>query len=175
MLWLLLFVGGALAEENKTVEAVPAAVLARKYIAQDALVVEGIELVMTYEVYNIGTEESATNVVVSDTIDEEIFEIVDGESSARIAELGPLGRHSYNVTVSPKVSGSRVVPRAAVSYSVGGSQKKMISSSPGRLEITSAGAYLRATSYYLKEWFVFAVATLAAPVAIPAHYYFTHK
>ena len=50
----------------------------------------------------------------------------------------------------------------------------MVSSSPGPLNITSAGAYLRATSYYLKEWTLFFLLTLSL-VALPGRYFYTHK
>jgi len=50
----------------------------------------------------------------------------------------------------------------------------MVSSSPGPLNVTSAGAYLRATSYYLKEWTVFFLVTIPF-VAVPGLYFHSHK
>ncbi|KAJ8600556.1 hypothetical protein CTAYLR_007919 [Chrysophaeum taylorii] len=173
-MWLFLFAVAVVAEENQTTTTtLPSLVLARKHIPRGSIVVEGKPLTLTYEVCNVGAEP-ATEVVVADVIDPSVFEVIAGGANARIAELGPGGRSSYNVTVVPLVSGSVEVARAVVRYVIGGQSKRMVSSSPGRLEITSAGAYLRATSYYLKEWFVFMVFT-AVPIVLPAIYYYTQK
>ena len=78
------------------------------------------------------------------------------------------------MTVVPLVYGYVAVPRAIVDCKIAGQKKRMVSSSPGPLNITSAGAYLRATSYYLKEWTLFFLLTLSL-VALPGRYFYTHK
>lgn len=189
--WLLVSPAVAQEDANGT-KPLPRIVLARKHIARDALIVEGKQLIISYDVYNVG-DMAAVDVTVTDAINLQWFEIVEGDSNARIAELAPQSRRAWNLTVVPKTSGSIVIDRAVVEYTIGDQTKRMVSSSslaascvhalfvltvgthrPGRLQVTSAGAYLRATSYYLKEWLLFALVT-AVPTALPAAYYFAYK
>mmetsp|Transcript_25515 Transcript_25515/g.78511 ORF Transcript_25515/g.78511 Transcript_25515/m.78511 type:complete len:179 (-) Transcript_25515:134-670(-) len=158
------------AAENATTTPPPARMLlARKQVPTSAIVVEGKQLPLVYELYNIG-DVPATGITVKDDIDPSVFTVVQGDPNARIPELAPNASHSYNLTVVPRVYGFVDVPRAVVDYTMAGQAKRMVSSSPGPLNVTSAGAYLRATSYYLQEWSVFFLFTLPT-VAVPALYF----
>jgi len=99
-------------------------------------------------------------------------------------EIPPGGQVSLNVTVIPKLYGIYESTRARIKYfseaSLEGedpgeeSLRNGFSTSLGRIKIISSAEYLRATSYYVKDWSVFFI-LFGVAILLPLNVWYVMK
>lgn len=145
-------------------------------------VVEGNEFHVTYQVINNG-ESTATKVEIFDKYDPNSFQITsgprkeDGSVVAKFDEILPGGQFIVNVTVIPKLFGVYESTRAKVSYISGDEEDEILhgfSTSLGKVRIVSKIEHTHATSYYIRDWCVFAI-IYAVPTLIPLAVWYSSK
>lgn len=90
----------------------------------------------------------------------------DGGVLYSFDSIAPSSHVSFNVTVVPKLFGIYESTRARVRYSTGlqiedldDDERSGYSTSLGRIKIISAIEFKRSTSYWMKEWVIFVVAS----------------
>ncbi len=108
----------------------------------------------------------------------DMIENVNDEGNVNFVfdEIQPGGQVTFNVTVRPKLYGIYESTRARIKYNSGMPAydtddediRRGSSSSLGRTRIISSAEYIRSTSYFVKEWSLFA-AGFAAAIAYPFH------
>jgi len=131
-------------------------------IIQNKYLVEGMDIVIKYSLYNVG-DSAATNVKVSDAgFRPDDFDTVSGQTSWRLERVGPGANSTHMVVVRPKKFGYFNFTAAEVSYSGAEAQPVFLgfSSDPGQGVIIAARDYDRQFSAHLLDWAAFAVMTL---------------
>lgn len=125
--------------------------------------VEGMDIVVKYSLYNVG-DSAATNVQVTDKgFRPDDFDLVSGQLEYKLERLGPGSNSSQTVVVRPRKFGYFNFTAAEVSYS--GSEGSSVvltglSSDPGQGVIIAARDYERQFSAHFLDWAAFAVMTL---------------
>jgi len=145
----------ALGEEGQ------ARILISKQINNKYLV-EGMDIVVKYNLYNVG-DNAATNVQVADSgFRQEDFDLVAGQTKYKLDRVAPGANASHTVVVRPKKFGYFNFTAAEVTYSAGESAGTVVglSSDPGQGVIIAARDYERQFSAHLLDWAAFAVMTL---------------
>jgi len=148
-------VASALGEEGQ------ARILISKQINNKYLV-EGMDIVVKYNLYNVG-DNAATNVQVADNgFRQEDFDLVAGQTKYKLDRVAPGANASHTVVVRPKKFGYFNFTAAEVTYSASESVGTVVglSSDPGQGVIIAARDYERQFSAHLLDWAAFAVMTL---------------
>merc|ERR1712012_1003574 len=148
-------VASALGEEGQ------ARILISKQINNKYLV-EGMDIVVKYNLYNVG-DNAATNVQVADNgFRQEDFDIVSGQLKYKLDRVAPGANSSQTVVVRAKKFGYYNFTAAEVSYSGEGAGLTLtgLSSDPGQGVIIAARDYDRQFSAHMLDWAAFAVMTL---------------
>jgi len=132
--------------------------------------VEGMDIVVKYSLYNIG-DSAATNIQVADNgFRNEDFELVSGQMQFKLDRLGPGSNSSQTIVVRPRKFGYFNFTAAEVSYT--GSEGSGVvltglSSDPGQGVIIAARDYEKQFSSHFLDWAAFAVMTLLPSLVIP--------
>jgi translocon-associated protein subunit beta len=127
------------------------------------LLVEGMDIVVKYSVFNVG-DSAATNIQVSDNgFRAEDFDLVSGQTQFKLDRLASGSNSSQTVVVRPRKFGYFNFTAAEVSYS--GSEGSTVvltglSSDPGQGAIIAAREYEKQFSSHFLDWVAFAVMTL---------------
>jgi len=124
--------------------------------------VEGMDIVVKYNLFNVG-DGAATNVKVQDNgFRAEDFDIVSGQLKYKLDRVAPGANSSQTVVVRAKKFGYFNFTAAEVSYSGEGGSVVLtgLSSDPGQGVIIAARDYDRQFSAHLLDWAAFAVMTL---------------
>merc|ERR1712083_790462 len=122
--------------------------------------VEGMDIVVKYNLYNVG-DNAATNVQVADSgFRQEDFDLVAGQTKNKLDRVAPGANASHTVVVRPKKFGYFNFTAAEVTYSASVGTVVGLSSDPGQGVIIAARDYERQFSAHLLDWAAFAVMTL---------------
>ncbi|RWS29711.1 signal sequence receptor beta-like protein [Leptotrombidium deliense] len=171
----LLFVCFANCDEQT---ASPARLLIEKKILNKYLV-EGRDIVVHYNIYNVG-ESAAVNVQISDdSLPSEHFDIVNGLNKFTIARLAPATNITHTVVYRPKagVWGRFNFTAAQVNYlrkEDSTEVQRGQTSEPGEGYIVSLKEFDRRFSPHVLDWIAFSVMTLPSLV-IPFLLWFRSK
>jgi len=123
--------------------------------------VEGMDIVVKYNLYNVG-DSAATDVKVVDAgFRPEDFDLVSGQPRYKLDRVAPGANSSHAIVIRPKKFGYFNFTSAEVRYQgEGGVQLVGLSSDPGQGVIIAARDYERQFSAHLLDWAAFAVMTL---------------
>ncbi len=130
--------------------------------------------VLEYRIINRG-DASASEIELMDKFNKDRFIVEgaeDGTVKVQVDDLSPNSEYKFNVTVTPKMPFNYESSRARIRYNSGmeDSEEPDIrlgsSSSLGRVRVLSKMEYIKLTSYYVKEWIVFALG-FAAAIILP--------
>ncbi|KAK9497177.1 hypothetical protein O3M35_004543 [Rhynocoris fuscipes] len=132
-------------------------------------IVEKMDLVVKYTIFNIGTS-AAVNVILSDeSFKTDVFEQAGGQLNVKIARIPPSSNITHTVVLRPIRVGFYNFTAAQVSYrnSDESLQSQVaISSEPGEGYIVAFRDYDKKFSPHLLDWAAFAVMTFPS-LAIP--------
>jgi len=146
----------------------PARLLIEKKILNKYLV-EGRDIVVHYNIYNVG-ESAAVNVQISDdSLPSEHFDIVNGLNKFTIARLAPAANVTHTLVYRPKagVWGRFNFTAAQVSYlrkEDAVEVQRAQTSEPGEGYIVSLKEFDRRFSPHVLDWIAFSVMTLPSLV-----------
>eukprot|EP00090_Calanus_glacialis_P036784 TRINITY_DN628_c0_g1_i1.p1 TRINITY_DN628_c0_g1~~TRINITY_DN628_c0_g1_i1.p1 ORF type:complete len:188 (-),score=67.89 TRINITY_DN628_c0_g1_i1:265-828(-) len=124
--------------------------------------VEGMDIVVKYNLFNVG-DTAATNVkVVDNGFRVEDFDVVSGQTKYKLDRVAPGSNSSHTIVVRPKKFGYFNFTAAEVTYNAESSGAILtgLSSDPGQGVIIAARDYDRQFSAHLLDWAAFAVMTL---------------
>merc|ERR1719381_409095 len=124
--------------------------------------VEGMDIVVKYNLFNVG-DTAATNVkVVDNGFRPEDFDLVSGQTKYKLDRVAPGSNSSHTIVVRPKKFGYFNFTAAEVTYNGESSGVVLtgLSSDPGQGVIIAARDYDRQFSAHLLDWAAFAVMTL---------------
>ena len=155
----MLLAGWAVAEEGKariliskqvsslcsTLDLIQLMQISNKFL------VEGMDIVVKYNLFNVG-DNAATNVQVSDSgFRQEDFDVVAGQTKYRLDRVPPGANASHTVVVRPKKFGYFNFTAAEVIYSAGegGAPVVGLSSDPGQGVIIASRDYERQFSAHV--------------------------
>ncbi|KAL1462709.1 hypothetical protein WDU94_014523 [Cyamophila willieti] len=160
----------------QTEEAAAAKLLVSKQVLNKYLV-ESMDVLVKYTIYNIGNSV-ATNVVVSDSsFPPEAFEIQGGQFKFVIDRVPPQTNVTHVVIVQPKSYGAFNFSYAEVSYKASENAEELqvgISSEPGEGRVVPYYEYYKKFSPHVGDWAAFAFMTLP-PLLIPFLLWFQSK
>lgn len=138
--------------------------------------VEGMDIVVKYSLYNVG-DGAATDVVITDSgFRSEDFEVVSGQTKYRLETVPPQTNSSHTLVVRPRKFGYFNFTAAEVSYiaAEGSNIVTGFSSDPGQAVIIAQRDYERQFSAHLLDWLAFAVMTLPS-LGIPFLLWYSSK
>jgi len=138
-------------------------------------VVEGMDVVVKYGLYNVG-DSAATNIQITDAgFRNDDFEVVSGQTQFKIDKLAAQANTSQTVVVRPRKFGYFNFTAAEVTY-ISGEGVKLTghSSEPGQAVIIAARDYEKQFSSHFLDWAAFAVMTLPS-LAIPFMLWYSSK
>jgi len=125
--------------------------------------VEGMDIVVKYSLYNIG-DNAATNIKVADNgFRNEDFELVSGQVQFKLDRLSPGSNSSQTVVVRPRKFGYFNFTAAEVTYHASEGSSVVLtglSSDPGQGVIIAARDYEKQFSSHFLDWAAFAVMAL---------------
>jgi translocon-associated protein subunit beta len=124
--------------------------------------VEGMDIVVKYNLFNVG-DTAATNVkVVDNGFRAEDFDLVSGQTKYKLDRVAPGSNSSHTIVVRPKKFGYFNFTAAEVTYNAESSGAVLtgLSSDPGQGVIIASRDYDRQFSAHLLDWAAFAVMTL---------------
>jgi len=156
----------------------PARLLIEKQILNKYLV-ESRDIVVNYNIFNVG-QSPAVDVVISDTsFSEEHFDFVSGVLKFSVPRLGPSSNITHSAVVRPKVGiwGRFNFTAGEVSYLTAEDSKEPqlgFTSEPGEGFIVSLKEFDRRFSPHVLDWAAFAIMTLPSLV-IPFLLWFRSK
>ncbi|XP_015787666.1 translocon-associated protein subunit beta [Tetranychus urticae] len=156
----------------------PARLLVEKKVLNKYLV-ENKDLIVSYNIYNVG-ESAAVDVTIKDVnLPEEYFQVISGISSFTIPRIAPNQNVSHTVVYRPKpgVWGQFNFTSAEVSYSPQEDLKDVqvgFTSEPGEGYIVSLKEFDRRFSPHILDWIAFAVMSMPTLV-IPFYLWFSSK
>merc|ERR1712181_178174 len=130
---------------------------------------EGMDIVVKYDLFNVG-DNAATNVQVADSgFRQEDFDLVAGQTKYKLDRVAPGSNSSHTIVVRPKKFGYFNFTAAEVTYNAESSGAILtgLSSDPGQGVIIAARDYDRQFSAHRLDWAAFAVMTLP-PWASPS-------
>eukprot|EP00088_Acartia_fossae_P030373 TRINITY_DN3133_c0_g1_i1.p1 TRINITY_DN3133_c0_g1~~TRINITY_DN3133_c0_g1_i1.p1 ORF type:complete len:186 (+),score=59.35 TRINITY_DN3133_c0_g1_i1:47-604(+) len=139
-------------------------------------VVEGMDVVVKYGLYNVG-DSAATDIQVLDNgFRSDDFELVSGQTQFKVEKLPAQANTTQTVVVRPRKFGYFNFTAAEVTYSSGESGVKLTgySSEPGQAVIIAARDYEKQFSSHFLDWAAFAVMTLPS-LAIPFMLWYSSK
>uniref|UniRef100_A0A224XPY7 Translocon-associated protein subunit beta n=1 Tax=Panstrongylus lignarius TaxID=156445 RepID=A0A224XPY7_9HEMI len=132
-------------------------------------IVENMDLVVKYTIYNIGNS-AAVNVMLSDTsFKPEVFLPAGGQLNVKIPRVPPVSNLTHTVVLRPVRVGFYNFSAAEVTYRNSDESTQVqvaISSEPGEGYIVAFRDYDKKFSPHLLDWAAFAVMTFPS-LAIP--------
>lgn len=146
---------------NMNADEGSARILIAKQIHNKYLV-EGMDIVVKYNLFNVG-DTAATNVkVVDNGFRPEDFDLVSGQTKYKLDRVAPGSNSSHTIVVRPKKFGYFNFTAAEVTYNAESSGAVLtgLSSDPGQGVIIASRDYDRQFSAHLLDWAAFAVMTL---------------
>merc|ERR1711917_2263 len=135
---------------------------------QNKYLVEGMDVVIHYGLYNVG-DNAATDVVLSEVgLGPNDFDIAGGQTVVKIDRIPPKANNTHILVVRPKKFGYFNFTSAEVKYKYNELDeiKTGFSSDPGQGLIISLKDYDRQFSAHMLDWLAFAVMTLPS-IGIP--------
>ncbi|XP_040573039.1 translocon-associated protein subunit beta [Lepeophtheirus salmonis] len=178
MVVLGLFTGYSSSTEGKDASgSKPAHLLLSKQV-QNKYLVEGMDIVVKYAIYNIG-EQPAVDVQVKEVgFPEDSFDVVSGHASFKLDRIPPHSNNTHTLVVRPKKFGYFNFTSAEVKYRVSDEADDIIqtgaSSDPGHGVIISLKNYDKQFSAHILDWIAFAVITLP-PLGVPFMLWYSSK
>ncbi|CAF0705116.1 unnamed protein product [Brachionus calyciflorus] len=145
---------------------------ARLLVAKNVLnnyVVEGLNLTIKYNIYNIGNSPALNVKLVDENFPAEYFEYATGFNVAQWARIPPQSNVTHIAVVSPKLPGLFNITSATVTYLPSEKATKVqtgYSSELGEVYIQRLRDYNRRFASHTIDWILFVV--MAAPsIVIP--------
>jgi len=139
-----------------------AKLLISKHILNKFLVEEK-DILVEYNIYNVGNGAAHKVQLMDPSFSEESFEVVRGILNIQLDRLAPNSNISHAVVVQPKHAGYLNFSAAQIRYSTSdGTQHEQVgySSEPGEGGVVSFKDYDRKFSPHILDWAAFAVMTL---------------
>merc|ERR1712241_453715 len=154
-----------------------ARVLVGKHI-QNKYLVEGMDLVVKYSLFNIGDAAAVDLTLTENGFGMDDFDIVGGQPSVKYDRLAPGANATHALVLRPTKYGYFNFTAAEVKYKVNEEENSPIrlgySSEPGQGLIIALRDYERQFSAHTLDWAAFAVMTLPS-LGIPFLLWFSSK
>merc|ERR1712117_552728 len=135
---------------------------------QNKYLVEGMDVVIHYGLYNVG-DNAATDVVLSEVgFGPNDFDVAGGQTVVKINRIPPQANNTHILVVRPKKFGYFNFTSAEVRYKANEFEgtKVGLSSDPGQGVIISMKDYEKQFSAHMLDWIAFAIMTLPS-IGIP--------
>jgi len=163
-LFIAIFVFGKNANggDTESKEADSAKLLVSKQI-QNKYLVEGMDVVIRYGLYNVGDSVASDIVLTEAGFGTDDFDIAGGQTVVKFNRIPPKTNNSHVLVVRPKKFGYFNFTSAEVRYKSGeegGVTKIGFSSDPGQGLIIALKDYERQFSAHMLDWVAFAAMTL---------------
>lgn len=130
---------------------------------QNKYLVEGMDVVIRYGLYNVG-DSVASDIVLSEAgFGTDDFDVAGGQTVVKFSRIPPKSNNSHVLVVRPKKFGYFNFTSAEVRYKSGeegGVTKIGFSSDPGQGLIIALKDYERQFSAHMLDWVAFAAMTL---------------
>ncbi|KAF7415051.1 hypothetical protein HZH68_003540 [Vespula germanica] len=139
--------------------------------------VENMDIIVKYTVYNIGNAAALEVEITDNSFHPDHFTHVSGELNARIDRVPPFTNVSHTVVVRPRKFGYFNFTSAEVLYRRKEDASRLqvaVSSEPGEGLIVSFRDYDKQFSSHVIDWAGFAIMTLP-PLAIPFALWYSSK
>ncbi|XP_065184487.1 translocon-associated protein subunit beta-like [Sycon ciliatum] len=122
-------------------------------------IVEGKDVTVHYELYNVGTGPCLDVVLEDESFPAEIFSVVRGLPRARFDRISASSNVSHTVVFNVNYVGYFNFTAAQISYKTEETAEAMItfSSAPGIAEVNGLDKYNRRYSPHLADWLGFAL------------------
>jgi len=167
-LFVLLALGGVSVNGGETEATGGSAKLLVSKRIQNKYLVEGMDVVIHYGLYNVG-DNAATDVVLSEVgFGPNDFDVAGGQTVVKINRIPPQANNTHILVVRPKKFGYFNFTSAEVRYKANEFEETKVglSSDPGQGVIISMKDYEKQFSAHMLDWIAFAIMTLPS-IGIP--------